>query len=63
MRPRVTDPLIASLISSATMSGLFLLSTRVWGADVKSASVVAIFCAIMMACIMMAEGENDERLP
>lgn len=62
MKKKVTDPLVASLLSSATMSGLALLSIKVWNADPQSTSVMAIFGAVIMACILMAEGENDERL-
>lgn len=61
MRPKVTEPLIASLLSASLMSGLAILSINVFGADAKSCSVVAIFSSIIMACLLMAEGENHDR--
>lgn len=54
--------MIASLLSASTMSGLALLSIKVFEADPKSASIVAIFSSVMMACLLMAEGENHDRL-
>lgn len=62
MRPKVTEPLIASLLSAATMSGLAILSINVFEADPQSVAVVAIFSSIIMACLLMAEGENHDRM-
>ncbi|AWN05149.1 hypothetical protein SEA_FLOWERPOWER_68 [Streptomyces phage FlowerPower] len=43
------------------MSGLAILSIEVFDADPKSTSIVAIFCSVIMACLLMAEGENHDR--
>jgi len=51
----------ASYLSAALMGGLYILSVKVFDADPKSAGVVAIVCATLMACLLIAEGENRDR--
>lgn len=50
------------MLSAATMSGLWVLSVKLFDADPKSSAIIAIFSSVIMSCLLMAEGENLDRL-
>ena len=50
------------MLSASTMSGLWVISISLFGADPKSSAVVAIFSSVILSCLLMAEGENLDRL-
>lgn len=56
-----TSVLTASLLNAALWAGIAFVGVRWMGADPLGTAVVAIFCSIIGACILMAEGENRDR--
>jgi hypothetical protein len=44
------------------MSGLYVISVKLFEADPKSSAVIAIFSAVILSCLLMSEGENLDRL-
>ncbi|UVD39736.1 membrane protein [Streptomyces phage RosePharie] len=50
-----------SLLSSALMGGLAAMSIQFFDADPKSSVIVATFSTIILSCILVAEGENQDR--
>lgn len=41
------------------MSGLAIISILFFGAEPKSSIVWAIFCAVILTCILMSEDEDE----
>lgn len=53
--------MIDSLTSSALMGGLATVSINFFNSDPKSTIIIATFSAIILSCILVAEGENHDR--
>lgn len=57
---RVTNVLTASLISSALMGGLAMISLRFFGSDPRDVLVAAIPGAILMTMLIVMGDDNND---
>ncbi|AUG87438.1 hypothetical protein SEA_PERCASTROPHE_71 [Streptomyces phage Percastrophe] len=61
---RSLDPMnvwTASFLSALLFSGVAVMGIKWMEADPQGAVITCTFCAIISACILIAEGENRDR--